>query len=601
MMKKQLLLVMAFCAIAAVSAQKSGINTDTPQGALDVTTTNNSGMVMPRVATLEDVTATDGGVPAIGTGVYVTSINQYCYYLETGWTCLTENGPERGFVDQPDYDSPVGTYFKASNSDADDQYGYWNAIDDSGRYLVVTSRRESSNVSGVQNGTTSSADNTSARSGAGYIYYRDDANPNPGTNNWVQQAFLKAPTNTAGSTFGYRAAMAGNGATVAIAETFSQNGATGTGQVHIYTRSGTTWSFVQTLSASNAGNGDAFGSSVELNSDGTRIVIGAFGEDTGADGIDPVSDNLASNAGAAYIFSLNSGTWTQDAFLKASNSAANNQFGWSSFISDDGNTVAVGARRENGNATGVFDPASTQATTTGTGANDSGAVYVYTRDETSGNWSQQAYIKASNTGAGDEYGYSLALSADGNTMAVGGRYEDSDSDQNNTGQALDNATRAGAVYVYLRTDTTWQLQDYLKVASSQAGDEFGRSVSLSNDGDTLAVGAVDEDSEGTGVSRLPINNTAGVANNENAVQSGAAYIFFRGGNSWTLFYTVKAEDFAQPDARFGRSINFSSDARTVAVGARFDDSGTDLINGPKPDVDATADRAGAVFLFQAQD
>ncbi len=79
-------------------------------------------------------------------------------------------------------------------------------------------------------------------------------------------------------------------------------------------------------------------------------------------------------------------------------------------------------------------------------ASGAGAVYVFTR--MGGSWSQQAYVKASNTGAGDYFGHSVALNGDGNTLAVGAFYEDSNA-TGVGGNVNDNsASKAGAVYLY---------------------------------------------------------------------------------------------------------------------------------------------------------
>src|SRR5260221_292581 len=112
----------------------------------------------------------------------------------------------------------------------------------------------------------------------------------------------------------------------------------------------------------------------------------------------------------------------QQAYIKASNTGVptpgeifgNNQnFGWSVAISGD--TMVIGAPFENSNATGV------NGNQTNNSARDSGAAYVFVRDGT--NWVQQAYLKPSNTGAGDYFGESVAISGD--TMVIGAPLEDS--------------------------------------------------------------------------------------------------------------------------------------------------------------------------------
>ena len=110
-------------------------------------------------------------------------------------------------------------------------------------------------------------------------------------------------------------------------------------------------------------------------------------------------------------------------------------------------------------------------------AENSGAVYVFTRRSGTGTWSQQAYVKASNTGAGDRFGTSVSMSRGGNSLAVGAINEDGGTEN------------SGAVYVFTRSSTTWSQQAYIKASNAGSGDLFGISVSLSNDGNSLAVGA----------------------------------------------------------------------------------------------------------------
>ena len=104
------------------------------------------------------------------------------------------------------------------------------------------------------------------------------------------------------------------------------------------------------LKASNTDADDVFGSSVAISGD--TIVVGAQVEDSNATGVNGnEADNSASDAGAAYVFTRTGGGWTQEAYLKASNTDAGDWFGWSVAISGD--TIIVGAGREYSNATGV--------------------------------------------------------------------------------------------------------------------------------------------------------------------------------------------------------------------------------------------------------
>jgi hypothetical protein len=148
------------------------------------------------------------------------------------------------------------------------------------------------------------------------------------------------------------------------------------------------------------------------------------------------TNNSANGSGAVYVFTSSNGVWSQQAYVKASNTEATDNFGNSVALSGD--TLAVGANGEASNGTGVNG-----STQTDNSAAISGAVYLFTRSN--GVWSQQAYVKASNTGANDNFGFSLALSGD--TLAVGAAGEGSNGTGVNGGAQADNsATGSGAVY-----------------------------------------------------------------------------------------------------------------------------------------------------------
>ena len=208
-----------------------------------------------------------------------------------------------------------------------------------------------------------------------------------------------------------------------------------------------------------------------------------------AEDIDGNQDNNdATWSGAVYVFSLQStGIWSQQAYIKASNTDAGDRFGFSVSLDDDGNSLAVGARQEDSSVKGI------DGVQNNNNSNDTGAVYVFSRSIT-GTWSQQAYIKARNTGAGDEFGYSVSLSDDGNSLAVGAINEDSNSTGVNGMEDNDLKWLSGAVYVFVRHSDTWSQQAYIKASNTDTNDLFGISVSLSDDGNSLAVGATNEDS-----------------------------------------------------------------------------------------------------------
>ena len=228
----------------------------------------------------------------------------------------------------------------------------------------------------------------------------------------------------------------------------------------------------------------------------------------------------------------------QQAYIKASNTEkgleVEDNFGWSVAISGD--TMVIGAPNEDSNATGV------NGNQTNNSATDSGAAYVFVRSGT--NWIQQAYLKASNTGGNDVFGFSVAVSGD--TVVVGARWESSNATGVNGNQSNNSASAAGAAYVFVRSGTNWIQQAYLKASNTGASDIFGRSVAIS--GDTIVIGAGLEDSNATGVNGNQTNNSA--------TDSGAAYVFVRDGTNWVQQAYLKASNTGAVDW-FGFSVAVS--------------------------------------------
>ena len=341
---------------------------------------------------------------------------------------------------------------------------------------------------------------------------------------WAQQAYVKASNTGADDNFGHSVSLSGDGKIMAVgayAESSSatgfggnqaDNGASQAGAVYLFARAGGTWLQQAYIKASNSGAADGFGYSVSLSVDGSTLVVGAPWESSSATGVGGnQADNSAKNAGAVYVFSRGGGTWSQQAYLKASNTDARDWFGYSVSLSADGNALAVGASGESSSALGGDG---SQADNSATGA---GAVYVFSRG--GGTWSQQAYLKASNTDVEDEFGVSVSLSANGSTLAVGAWFEGSSATGVGGNQA-DNSTRgAGAVYVFARTKNAWSQQSYIKASNTNSYDGFGAPVAISADSSTLAIGASGEGSSAAGV--------AGSQTDNSAPNAGALYVLNR--------------------------------------------------------------------------
>jgi hypothetical protein len=271
-------------------------------------------------------------------------------------------------------------------------------------------------------------------------------------------------------------------------------------------------------------------------------------------------------------------TWTQNAYVKASNTGATDMFGYSVSLSSDGSRLAVGVRYEDSNATGVGGDQTNDS------ADNSGAVYVFAR--TGPTWAQEAYIKASNTGASDGFGISVSLSSDGSRLAVGAAEEDSNATGIGGVQTNDGASEAGAVYVFARTGLTWAQEAYVKASNTGANDQFGWSVSLSSDGSRLAVGAPIEASNTTGI--------GGNQADDSALWAGAVYVFARTGPTWAQEAYIKASNTGAREY-FGWSVSLSSDGSRLAVGANREASNATGIGGDQANNSATD--SGAVYVF----
>jgi hypothetical protein len=182
------------------------------------------------------------------------------------------------------------------------------------------------------------------------------------------------------------------------------------------------------------------------------------------------------------VFERSGNTWTHQAYLKASNAGRYDHFGGAAAISGD--TIVVGAWGEYSNATGVNGNQNDDSLSA------AGAAYVFVRSGT--NWTQQAYLKASNTGEGDFFGQAVAVS--GNVIVVGAPSERSNATGVNGDQTNDSKTGAGAAYVFVRERTNWQQAAYLKPWNADGDSQFpinyafGGTVAAS--ADVVAAGAL---------------------------------------------------------------------------------------------------------------
>jgi hypothetical protein len=310
--------------------------------------------------------------------------------------------------------------------------------------------------------------------------------------------------------FGISLALSGNTALIG-ASGHTVNSKYAQGAAYVFVFDGTSWVQQQELLASDGAASDAFGVSVALS--GGTAVVGAQNKTVDA----------SSGQGAVYVFTLTGSTWTQQQELTASDGAANSSFGDSVAISGD--TILVGSYHKTF-GTNTFQ----------------GAAYVFAQ---SGDvWSQQQELTATDGAAGDDFGYSVALSG---ATALVGAYS----------KTVDSHANQGAAYVFVSNAGTWTQQQELTTSEGAAGDDFGCAMALS--GTTALVGAY------------------GKAFGANTFQ-GAAYVFTSSGDTWTQLQQLTATDGAQYD-EFGNSVALSGTLALVgadnkaAAGAMFGQGG----------------------------
>lgn len=474
---------------------------------------------------------------------------------------------------------PAIGYFKATNSETGDDV--WQvALSGDGRTLAFGAPGEDSAAIGVNGDQT---DNSRAGSGAVYVYTRAAAGAA-----WTFQAYLKASNADAYDGFGRALTLSADGNTLAVGAISedaaagsvdgSDNSVSSAGAVYVFSRDNGAWTQSAYLKAPVVGLADLFGWSVSLSGDGNRLLVGAPLEDSAASGVDgSMTDNGTANAGAAYLFQLADVGWELAAYLKASNPHVDAQFGNAAAISRDGSSLVVAAPYEGGLGAGINPDG-----TSGGAGSQSGAVYVFV--ENGGTWQQQAYIKAAYPGVLDYFGYAVALSGNGDTLAVGATWESSSATGIDGNQA-NNSLRSGAAYVFQRSGGTWMQQAYVKASNTGLNDYFGNSVALSDDGNLLAVNALAEDGGSPGINGDAASNAAD--------SSGAVYVYRREYSTWRQQSYVKTSPVF-PYQNLGR-LSLSADGETMAVTAAGDRSLADGINGNR--YDQSGSTVGAVFLY----
>lgn len=404
------------------------------------------------------------------------------------------------------------------------------------------------------------------------------APPVPINGVWLNEAYLKAPNVTGSTYFGNSIAVSGDTMVIgSYRENSNQIGPTNgpgasadqslfaAGAAYVFRKVAGNWIQEAYLKASNPGISDFFGTSVAISGD--TIVVGAPSN---------------GGSGSIYVFQRVGTTWSEQAFLKASNWDAGDQFGIS--VSIDGDVIAIGAYWENSSQNTVTNGTTASADNS---MSDAGAAYVFRR--TAGVWNQEAYLKAPNPGNNDYFGSSISIS--GATVVVGAYREDSQAatTNGNTASADNSKTDSGAAYVFRRTAGIWSQEAFLKASNLDSNDQFGKALSIS--GNTIVIGAALEDSNVSAVANGPTasqSNTLG--------SSGAAYVFERTGANWAQTAYLKAKNVQSSD-QFGTAV--AVEGNYIAVGAINESCGQSTVTyGPLVVWDERSPQSGAVYMFE---
>ncbi|MBX9768223.1 MAG: FG-GAP repeat protein, partial [Bdellovibrionales bacterium] len=340
------------------------------------------------------------------------------------------------------------------------------------------------------------------------------------------------------------------------------------------------------IKASNAGSGDAFGDNVIISGD--TVAVGAYNESSNqttiSNGPTASNDNSAFGSGAVYVFKRSGTTWGQEAYIKAANAQAGDQLSERN-IALDGDTLAVGAYREDSNQTTITNGTTASGNNSAT---DSGAVYVYKRTGTS--WAQEAYIKAVNIEAGDTFGVTTAVYGD--TLAVGATGEASNQSTITNGATAsgnNSLSFSGAVYLYKRNGTSWTQEAYVKPTNVATAMGFGNKVALF--GDTLVVGEPNECSNQT-----TITNGTGASLDTTLTYPGAVFVYKRTGLNWAQEAYIKASN-ADTNDMLGTSVAIDGDT-IVAAAPNESSNQTTITNGATSSGNNTRSQSGAVYIYK---
>ena len=325
---------------------------------------------------------------------------------------------------------------------------------------------------------------------------------------WNQQGpKLTGAAETGAGEFGASVALSADGNTALIGAPEDDAAIGGT---WVLTRSSGVWSQQGSKLTADEEDNSEFGVLVALSANGNTALVGGWNDD--------------SRKGAAWVFTRSGGVWSQQGpkLTAGAESESGAGFGTSVALSADGNTALVGAPGDD---------------------NRKGAAWVFTRSGST--WTKQGgKLTAGDDAVGNPwFGYTVALSGDGNTALIGGWLDDG---------------WKGAVWVFERSGSTWAQQGSKLTANDEDGEGmFGTNVTLSADGNTALIGGWNDDSEFGG--HLDYSG------------KGAAWVFTRSGSTWTQQGPKLTPNDETGNGKFGTIVALSANGNTALIGGWNDD------------------------------
>ena len=372
-----------------------------------------------------------------------------------------------------------------------------------------------------------------SQAGAVYVYVYSAS--------WVIEQILEASNKQAGDQFGYSVSVHTD--TIVVGAPFTDSNGDMSGSAYMFNRVVTTWTEVEELTATDASSNDRYGEHVAINDQSVIVVapnnsgnaIYTYSRSSGLTWIFNVQladvDNIfafaASNNGIAlsaplvYAFKSTTvdpaGGWAQRQEVLAANVIGSASYGTSVATTSDISVVGVHTSNTNGL--------------------ESGAAYVFKKDNLSGEWLEVAQLSPLDPTEGKKFGYSVDITEYDNTIIVGAIGD------------TDNGVGSGAAYLFAAgPGDTWSMSKKLVAGSGIASEAFGTSVAI--DVDTVVVGVPGDSTTASG--------------------SGAAHIIDRAGGAWIPQTLVSGTALGAGDS-FGHTVSVSGDR--VAIGAPYNDVG----------------------------